>query len=62
MTNEATGKKVFISYARQDIEFARKMASRLESLGHAVWFDLREMKGGDEFSGVIASTLIFTSS
>lgn len=57
MNDEATGKRVFISYAREDSNFARKVASRLESLGHAVWFDTQQLKGGDEYFDVIASEI-----
>ncbi len=38
---------VFLSYAREDIEAARRIAEALRSQGVEVWFDLNELRGGD---------------
>ena len=40
-------KAVFLSYAREDIEAARRIAEALRSQGVEVWFDLNELRGGD---------------
>ena len=38
---------VFISYAREDSEAARRIAEALRAFGVEVWFDLSELRGGD---------------
>ena len=38
---------VFISYAREDGEAARRIAEALRAFGVEVWFDLSELRGGD---------------
>ena len=38
---------VFLSYAREDLEAARRVAEALRSQGIEVWFDLNELRGGD---------------
>ncbi|MBI5693265.1 MAG: tetratricopeptide repeat protein [Verrucomicrobia bacterium] len=40
-------KAVFISYASQDAEAARRMAEALSAGGVEVWFDQSELRGGD---------------
>jgi len=42
-------KAVFLSYASQDAEAARRMAEVLRAAGVEVWFDLDELRGGDEW-------------
>lgn len=42
-----TTKAVFISYASQDIDAARRVAEALRSGGIEVWFDQDELVGGD---------------
>ena len=39
--------KVFISYSRKDIDFARKLAGDLEKAGYDVWWDITDLEGGD---------------
>jgi TolB-like protein/Flp pilus assembly protein TadD len=44
--NSSTG-AVFLSYAREDIDAARRIADALRSHGVEVWFDENELRGGD---------------
>lgn len=46
MTAPAT-KAVFVSYASQDAEAARRIAETLRAGGVEVWFDQQELRGGD---------------
>jgi TolB-like protein/cytochrome c-type biogenesis protein CcmH/NrfG len=38
---------VFLSYAREDTEAARRIADALRAFGLEVWFDQNELRGGD---------------
>jgi hypothetical protein len=38
---------VFLSYASQDAEPARKICDALRAVGIEVWFDQSELRGGD---------------
>lgn len=38
---------VFVSYAREDSDFARRIAEALRSHGFEVWFDQDELRGGE---------------
>ena len=40
-------KAVFLSYASQDAEAARRICEALRSAGIEVWFDQSELRGGD---------------
>jgi len=40
-------KAVFLSYASEDAEAARRMAAALRAAGLEVWFDKSELRGGD---------------
>jgi len=42
-------KRVFISYSRKDINFARRLAGDLEKAGFDVWWDISDLKGGDDW-------------
>ena len=42
----ATG-AVFLSYASQDAEAARRICNALRAAGIEVWFDQSELRGGD---------------
>ena len=46
--------KVFISYSRKDIDFVRKLAGDLETAGYDVWWDITDLRGGDEWITRIA--------
>jgi hypothetical protein len=40
-------KAVFLSYAREDLDAARRIADALRAFGVEVWFDQSELRGGD---------------
>ena len=56
-------KAVFLSYASQDAEAARRIAEALREGGVEVWFDQNELIGGDAWDtkirGQIASCALF---
>ena len=47
---------VFLSYDREDVGNARRLAAALERCGHDVWWD-RHIRGGAEFSDEIDRAL-----
>ena len=49
--------KLFISYSRKDIGFVRKLAGDLEKAGYDVWWDLTDLRGGDDWLRVIPSAI-----
>lgn len=48
--------QIFLSYAREDRDFAGRIARVLEQAGHRVWWD-RRLRGGEEFSAEIEAAL-----
>jgi TolB-like protein/Tfp pilus assembly protein PilF len=48
-----SGKAVFLSYASQDAEAARRLADALRAAGVEVWFDQSELVGGDAWDAKI---------
>jgi hypothetical protein len=48
---------IFISYSRKDIDFVRKLAGDLEKAGYDVWWDLTDLRGGDEWVTRIAAAI-----
>jgi TolB-like protein/Tfp pilus assembly protein PilF len=46
-------KAVFLSYAREDADAARRVAEALRSSGVEVWFDQNELRGGDAWDAKI---------
>jgi len=44
---------IFISYAHEDAEAARKVAEALRAFGLEVWFDANELRGGDQWDAKI---------
>ena len=48
-----TGKAVFLSYASDDEEAARRIRDALQSAGIEVWFDKSELRGGDAWDASI---------
>ncbi len=48
---------IFISYSRRDIAFVRKLAGDLEKAGYDVWWDLSDLRGGDDWVSVIPSAI-----
>ena len=61
--SDATGKAVFLSYASQDAETARRICDALRAAGIEVWFDQSELVGGDAWDakirGQISSCALF---
>src|SRR3954470_10926333 len=49
----STPKAVFLSYAREDSEAARRIANALRAFGVEVWFDQAELHGGDAWDANI---------
>lgn len=49
--------KVFISYSRKDIEFARKLAGDLKKAGYDVWWDITGLRGGDDWVSTIPAAI-----
>lgn len=47
------GKAVFLSYASQDADAAKRIADALRSAGVEVWFDRGELVGGDGWNAKI---------
>ncbi|MFT3890231.1 MAG: toll/interleukin-1 receptor domain-containing protein [Anaerolineales bacterium] len=41
--------KIFVSYSRKDMDFARKLAGDLEKAGYDVWWDLTDLRGGEDW-------------
>ena len=48
--------RIFLSYSRQDIAVAEKLAGELERLGNELWWD-RQLQGGSRFANEIAAEL-----
>lgn len=44
---------VFVSYASQDADAARRICEALRSAGLVVWFDQNELRGGDAWDASI---------
>src|SRR5688572_31974925 len=51
--NDSANKAVFLSYASQDAEAARKICESLRASGVEVWFDQSELRGGDAWDAKI---------
>jgi len=56
-------KAVFLSYAREDADAAKRIAEALRAFGVEVWFDQNELRGGDSWDanirGQIRSCALF---
>jgi TolB-like protein/predicted Zn-dependent protease len=50
-------KAVFLSYAREDSDAARRVADALRAFGVEVWFDQNELRGGDAWDQMIRSQI-----
>ncbi len=57
MPNQENKPKVFISYSRKDIHFARRLAGDLEQAGFDVWWDISDLKGGDDWVRFIPAAI-----
>ena len=51
--SESAGKAVFLSYASQDAEAAKRICEALRAAGVEVWFDQSELVGGDAWDAKI---------
>lgn len=49
--------KIFISYSRKDTDFVRKLAGDLEKAGYDVWWDITDLRGGDDWVRQIPSAI-----
>ena len=49
--------QVFISYSRKDIKFASRLAGDLEKAGFDVWWDVSDLKGGDDWVRFIPAAI-----
>ena len=49
--------QIFVSYSRKDIDFARKLAGDLEKAGYDVWWDLTDLRGGDDWVKTIPAAI-----
>ncbi len=49
--------QVFISYSRKDIKYARRLAGDLEKAGFDVWWDISDLKGGDDWLRLIPAAI-----
>jgi len=52
-----SGKAIFLSYASQDAEAARKICDALRAAGAVVWFDRSELRGGDAWDAKIRTQI-----
>src|SRR5229473_2093889 len=50
-------KHVFVSYAREDKDFARQLSLRLRESGRIPWQDLSDLKGGETWESTIDAAL-----
>ena len=50
-------KAVFLSYASQDAEAARRIRDALQAAGVEVWFDQSELRGGDAWDQKIRTQI-----
>ncbi len=57
MVDQETKSQVFISYSRKDVNFARRLAADLEEAGFDVWWDLSDLRGGDDWVKFIPSAI-----
>ncbi|MEO1166415.1 MAG: protein kinase, partial [Chloroflexota bacterium] len=46
---------IFVSYSRDDEDFAQKLSRDLRSAGHTVWLDKSDIRGGEEWIKSITS-------
>lgn len=49
--------KIFISYSRKDLDFVRRLAGDLEKAGYDVWWDISDLRGGDDWVRDIPSAI-----
>jgi hypothetical protein len=49
--------RIFISYSRKDMDFVRKLAGDLEKAGYDVWWDISDLRGGDDWVRLIPDAI-----
>jgi hypothetical protein len=49
--------RLFISYSRKDMDFVHKLAGDLEKAGYDVWWDITDLRGGDDWVRVIPTAI-----
>jgi hypothetical protein len=49
--------RIFISYSRKDSAFVRRLAGDLEKAGYDVWWDVSDLRGGDDWPRVIPTAI-----
>lgn len=49
--------RIFISYSRKDSDFVRKLAGDLEKARYDVWWDVSDLRGGDDWPRVIPAAI-----
>jgi TolB-like protein len=54
---QSTAGAVFLSYAREDSEAARRIADALRAFGLEVWLDQSELRGGDSWDAKIKTQI-----
>lgn len=52
-----TNKELFISYAREDSDFALKLSTDLRAAGAKIWLDQLDIRGGDSWDDAIEDAL-----
>jgi TolB-like protein/Flp pilus assembly protein TadD len=55
--SEPLQRAVFLSYAREDAEAAKRIAEALRGFGVEVWFDMDELRGGDAWDAKIRNQI-----
>ena len=49
--------RIFVSYSRKDIAFVRRLAGDLEKAGYDVWWDVSDLRGGDDWLRLIPAAI-----
>ena len=55
--NTQLARGVFLSYAREDTDAAKRIAEALRGFGVEVWFDQSELRGGDQWDAKIRTQI-----
>src|SRR5262249_39777006 len=50
-------RRIFISYARADADFANQLVADLEIAGHDCWIDTRDIKAGEKWGDAIGEAI-----
>src|SRR5215831_18481154 len=49
--------RIFVSYSRKDMDFIRRLAGDLETAKYDVWWDITDLRGGDDWPRVIPAAI-----